>query len=131
MANTTKVFDRGRESAADLEAAGQGALRGPLLVAGSTDESVSGALHLAELLTRRDRVAAHVLGVVSPIGFPVRAFVEVDREPLEEGRRRQHLERVRRRVHQTVGQSGQYTVHTVTGSPASALADAALERGAA
>jgi nucleotide-binding universal stress UspA family protein len=131
MTDTMDLLDHASQPDAGVIRTVRQALDGPLVIAGSTDESMCGALRLAELLTRRDRVAAHVLGVVRPTGFPVWAFADVDPEALEDGRRRQHLERVRQRVHQTVGRSGRFTVNVVSGSPTRALASEARGIGAA
>src|SRR5688500_5664899 len=103
---------------------------GPLLIAGEDADYTRGALHVAELLARRDHVNAHVLGVVRPLAFPMPLLVEVDHEALENGRRRQHFDRIRQRLHQATGLAAYFTVETVTGSPASVLARAARERGA-
>lgn len=103
---------------------------GPLLVAGEDADYTRGVLQLAEALARRDRVNAHVLGVVRQLAFPASLFADLDREALEEGRRRMHLERVRQRLHQATGLAAFFTVDAVTGSPAPTLARAARERGA-
>jgi hypothetical protein len=101
---------------------------GPLLIAGEDNDYTRAALHVAELLARRDRVNAHVLGVVRPLTFPVSLLNEIDREALEEGRRRMHLDRVRQRLHGATGLAAYFTVEVITGSPATALARAARER---
>jgi nucleotide-binding universal stress UspA family protein len=103
---------------------------GLLLIAGEDADYTRGALHVAELLARRDRVNAHVVGVVRPLALPPPLLVEVDHEALENGRRRQHFDRIRQRLHQATGLAPYFTVETVTGSPASVLARAARERGA-
>ncbi|HEU4566039.1 MAG TPA: universal stress protein [Gemmatimonadaceae bacterium] len=106
-------------------------LDGPLLIAGDDADASYGALTLGELLARRDRVNAHVLGAVRPVRSPVWSTVRVDPEALEAGRRGAFLERLRRRVHQAVGQSGFFSVDVVTGNPAWALAAEARARGSA
>lgn len=103
-------------------------MTGPILVVGTDDESVVGALRIAELLARRERVNAHVLGVVQPVGFPVWAVVDVDPEALEEARRGQFLAALRLRVHQTVGRSALFSVGVATGSHAPTIAAAARDR---
>lgn len=104
---------------------------GPVLVLAENSALSSGALHMAELLARRDGVNAHVVGVVRPVEFPVWAFVDIDSAAMEEGRREAFLDAMRVRVHGTVGLSGYFTVEAATGSPASILAEAAHRRGSA
>jgi nucleotide-binding universal stress UspA family protein len=103
---------------------------GPLLIAGEDADHVRGVLHIAELLARRDRVNAQVLGVVHSLGFPATLFAEADREALEEGRRQTYLESLRQRLHQTTGTAPFFTLEVVTGSAAPTLARVARERGA-
>ena len=110
------------------ETAPQRTHTGPLLVAGEDADYTRGALHVAELLARRDRVNAHVLGVVRPLTFALSLLGEIDAESLEEGRRQPHLNRVRQRLHQATGLAAYFTVEAVTGSPASELARAARGR---
>ena len=104
-------------------------LTGPILVGGEDEPWISGALNLALLLTRTTGLNAHVLGVVRPLGLPMSTLLPSDYEALEEGRRLQHLERVRRRVHQTVGNAAAFSTGAVTGSPAVMLAREARQRG--
>jgi nucleotide-binding universal stress UspA family protein len=103
---------------------------GPLLIAGEDADHTRGVLHVAELLARRDQVNAHVLGVVRPLAFPASLFADLDRDALEDGRRRMHLEKIRQRLHQATGLAAFFTVDAVTGSPAPTLARTARERGA-
>ncbi|HEY4131515.1 MAG TPA: universal stress protein [Gemmatimonadaceae bacterium] len=107
------------------------ALSGAVLVAGDGGEASNGAIRLGELLARRDRVNVHVLGIMRSLGFPISAFANVDTEALEAGRRAQLLDRLRRRVHQTVGRSVLFSLDAATGSPARLLAAAARERNSA
>ncbi len=106
-------------------------LVGPLLIAGQDAEYMRGALRVAEILARRDRVNAHVLGAVPALALPQLLLLNLDHEALEDGRRRQYLARLRRRLHQTTGRSAQFSVEAIAGSPAVALALAARERGSA
>src|SRR5512146_1170533 len=46
------------------------ALHGPVLIAGLDDATMFGALRFSELLARRDRLNAHVLGVIRPTDSP-------------------------------------------------------------
>lgn len=103
-------------------------LAGPLLVAGHDAEYIGGALRIAEVLARRDRVNAHVLGAVPPLALPQLLLLNVDHEALEDGRQRQLLERLRQRLHRTTGRAAQFSVEAVGGSSAITLARAAQER---
>lgn len=105
-------------------------LTGPLLVAGRDDESTRGALRIAEILARRDRVNAHVLSVVPPLPYTASLVEGIDAAAIENARRIEQLGRVRRRVHQTVGRSAHFSTSAEVGSPASVIAHAARERGA-
>jgi len=131
MIRKSGVFDVGAPGAADLGAYGGRAIHGSLLVVGDPDDTACGPLHLAELLARRYRIRAHVLGVVRPIGLPIWEHINVDPEVLEDARRRQYLERLRQHVHRTVGRSVHFSVDVVTGSPAPSFAAAARAGGAA
>ncbi|MGQ0713700.1 MAG: universal stress protein [Gemmatimonadaceae bacterium] len=102
---------------------------GPLLIAGEDADHAIGVFHVAELLARRDRVNAHVLGVLRPLTIPAALLTSVPRDALEEGRRRLYLGSVRQRLHQATGRAVFFSVEIVTGNPASTLARAALERG--
>ena len=53
-------------------------LTGPLLIAGHGADTARGALHVAELLARRDRVNAHVLALVPGLPFTASLLTEVD-----------------------------------------------------
>jgi nucleotide-binding universal stress UspA family protein len=121
-----ELVERAAETGADQP---QRAHAGPLLVAGKDADHARGALLLAELLARRDRVNAHVLGVVRPLSFPVSVLAGADSEALEETHRRLHAERMRARLHQATGLAAFFTVEAVTGDAAPALARAARERG--
>ena len=116
-------------AAAAADAPAQRTHTGPLLVAGEDSDYVRGVLHVAELLARRDRVNAHVLGVLRPLALPVSLVADLDRQALEDARRRTHLERLRQRLHQATGLAAFFTLEVVTGSPAPTLARAARERG--
>ena len=104
-------------------------LSGPILIGGDDEPSISGALNLALLMTRTSGFNAHVLGVVRPLGLPVSTLLPSDSEALEEGRRLQHLDRVRRRLYQAVGNAAPFSTGVVTGSPALMLAREARQRG--
>lgn len=106
-------------------------LAGPMLIAGGDDAHLEGALRFAELLARRDRLNAHVLGVVRPLSFPVWTFVRVDPEALEAGRRLQRQKALRQRVHGCVGRSALFSTEVTTGHPARQIAAAACARASA
>jgi nucleotide-binding universal stress UspA family protein len=103
---------------------------GPLLIAGRDDDDTAGALRIAELLARRDRVNAHVLTLVPPLPFTVPLLLGVDATPLNEGRRQEQLARMRQRVAQTVGRSAHFSASAELGSPTRVIASAASSRGA-
>jgi hypothetical protein len=110
MAQATRDGEREDATASVDAVAPQRTHTGPLLIAGEDAEYTRGALHVAELLARRDRVNVHVLGAVRPLTFPATLLGEADREAMEEGRRLQHLDRIRQRLHQSVGMVGYFTV---------------------
>ena len=112
-----------------MDAPARRSLTGPILIGGEDEPWISGALKLALLLTRTSRLNAHVLGVVRPLGLPLSTLLPSDYEALEEGRRLQHLDRVRRRVYQTVGNAAPFSTGAVTGSPAPMLGREARQRG--
>jgi len=91
---------------------------------------MDGALHVAQLLARRDRVNAHVLTVVRPLALPASLFAAVDQDAWAEVRRQQQLASVRQRLHETVGRTAYFSVSAENGSPAPVIARAARERGA-
>jgi len=106
------------------------AFTGSLLIAGR-DDDMSGALLVAELLARRDRVAAHVVTPVPPLPLTFALLTGVDTDALNEGRRQEQLTRLRQRVHQTVGRSAHFSVSAELGSSPRAVGAMARERGAA
>lgn len=107
------------------------AFTGPLLIVVGSDDDATGALRVAELLARRDRVNAHVLTLVAPLPFTVPLLTGVDAASLEEGRLQAQLAQVRQRVHQAVGRSAHFSVSAELGRHARDVAAAARERGAA
>lgn len=125
------IRDTSRSATAPSHSGAGGRVRAPVLVLADDSGLSSGALHVAELLARRDGVNAHVFGVVRPVEFPVWAFVDVDSAVMEAGRREAHLDALKKRVHATVGLSGYFTVEAATGNPAALLAEAARRRGSA
>lgn len=69
MMNVMPEVDLLRKRETARTAASRRPLTGLLLIAGPDDEATSGALRVAELLARRDRVNAHVLSLVQPVPF--------------------------------------------------------------
>ena len=69
--------------------------------------------YVAEILARRDRVNAHVLGAVPALALPQLLLVNRDHKALEDGRREQHLDRLRR-LHQVTGISAQFSAGDIT-----------------
>lgn len=127
----TSTPDPSTGKAGAMDAPARRGLTGPLLIGGDDEPWTSGALNLALLLTRTSNLNAHVLGVVRPLGLPLSTLLPSDYEALEEGRRAQQLERVRRRLYQTVGNAAPFSTSAVTGSPALMLAREARRRGSA
>jgi len=103
------------------------ALVGPILIAGEDASPIDGALHMAQLLARRDRVNAHLLTVVRPLALPSSLFAAVDQDALEEARRQQQLTSIRQRLYQTVGRTAHFSVSAESGSPAPVVARLARE----
>lgn len=91
---------------------------------------MDGALRVAQLLARRDRVNAHVVTVVRPLSLPASLFPALDRDAWMEVRRQQQLSSVRQRLHETVGQTAHFSVSAESGSPAPVIARIARERRA-
>jgi nucleotide-binding universal stress UspA family protein len=88
-----------------------------------------GALHIADLLARRDRVNAHLLGVVPPLAFPLALVLPVEYETVEDARRQQLLAQVRQRLSQTLGVAAYWSTEAHVGHLAAALAQASRARG--
>lgn len=106
------------------------ALIGPILVAAEDASPIDGALHVAQLLARRDRVNAHLVTVVRPLALPTSLFAPGDRDAWEELRRQQQLTTVRQRLHETIGRTAHFSVSAESGSPAPVIARIARERRA-
>jgi nucleotide-binding universal stress UspA family protein len=106
-------------------------LGGPLLVALEERHPADGALHLAQLLARRDRVNAHLLAIVRPLAFPPALVAAADLEMIEQGRLQQARDRAREALHRTHGVATYWSTEAVLGGSGSALARVARERGSA
>ena len=103
---------------------------GPLVVTSGRTGAARGALHVAELLARRDRVNAHVVGLLRPVEVPRWMLDSADAGALEEGVRRQRRGRLRQEVHATVGRSSLFSTEMLVGASIQTLREAALARSA-
>lgn len=131
LARNTKASRSRTRHTSGRGAAMRRGLKGPVLIAGISDAALVGALRFAEGLARRERVNAHVLGVIRPVSGPVWLPAHVDPETLEAGRKVMQLEALRRRVHQTVGRSVLFSIEVAAGHPARVLAASARARQSA
>lgn len=106
---------------------------GPLLVVGREEDTLSGALRVAELLARRDRVNAHVLSLVQPLSYTASRLASADAAVLEEGNRQRQNIRMRQHVYETVGRSMYFSTGAAIASlgPACAVARAVRRRDSA
>jgi hypothetical protein len=99
------------------------------------DYPLRGALRLAEVLARRDRVDAHVLAVVPPLSTSLSALASLaaDLEPreLDEFLREKARIRTQRRVHQSVGLSSFFSTSAEIGPVGGTIAAHARARSAA
>ncbi|HEY7877349.1 MAG TPA: universal stress protein [Gemmatimonadaceae bacterium] len=106
-------------------------LGGPILVAVSEPDVAEGALHVADLLARRDRVNAHALGVAAPLALPATLVLPVDPQMLEDARRQNLLTQVRQTVSRTLGVAAYWSTEAAIGHRATTIAQASKERGSA
>ena len=104
---------------------------GPLLVAFDDRHPAEGALHLAQLLARRDRVNAHLLAIAPSLAFPPALVSPDDMEAIEQGRLQQARDGAREALHRTHGVATYWSTEAVMGGSAVALARVARERGSA
>jgi nucleotide-binding universal stress UspA family protein len=106
-----------------------------LLIAAVGDQPLLGALRLAEVLARRDRVDAHVLAVVPPLSASLSALssLAADLEPreLDEFLREKARVRTQRRVHEAVGLSSFFSTSAEIGPVGATIAAHARARSAA
>jgi hypothetical protein len=106
-----------------------------LLIAAVGDQPLLGALRLAEVLARRDRVDAHVLAVVPPLSASLSALASLgaDLEPreLDEFLREKARVRTQRRVHEAVGLSTFFSTSAEIGPVGATIAAHARARSAA
>jgi len=104
-------------------------LAGPVLVASTDPASIDGALRIAELLARRDRVNAHILGVVPPVATHFRFLARDHSAGMDEGRRQTHHAALRRQVHQTVGRPVHFSTGVEIGPTLDVIGSVAGARG--
>lgn len=108
---------------------------GRLLIAAVADHPLLGALRLAEVLARRDRVDAQVLAVVPPLSASLSALssLAADLEPheLDEFLREKARVRTQRRVHEAVGLSSFFSTSAEIGPVGAIIAAHARARSAA
>ena len=99
----------------------------PLIIVGGQGNVAHGALRLAELVARRDRVNAHVVALMRPVEIPRWVLGAADADALQEGLRQQRHDRLRRQVHAIVGRSSYFSTEVLVSDSIRALRDAALE----
>lgn len=110
-------------------------LKGPLLVDGSDSHVLEGALRLAQLLARRDRVKVHVLAVVKPLpslrSIGASLAAGMDSQEVDECRREVARARARARISEHVGLSTFFGTSSALGARVESLAAAARSDAAA
>jgi hypothetical protein len=106
-------------------------LGGPMLVISVDPTAIDGALRIAQLLARRDRVNAHILGVVPPFPSHSPLLTSVDYDALDEGRRHVFLSALRRHVHRTVGRPAHFSTGAEVGRTPDAIDRVARARRSA
>ena len=129
----TTTRSLGSDRVANLErrrATGR-SINGPLLVALEERHPVDGALHLAQVLARRDQVNAHLLAIVRPLAFPQALVAADDLAAIEQGRLQQARDGARQALHRAHGIATYWSTEAVLGGSASVLARVARERGSA
>ena len=130
MTQTMPLVERAAAWSPSRPAASHRTRTGPLVVVSGRAGVARGALHVAELLARRDRVNAHVVSLLRPVEVPRWALDATDAGALQEGVRRQRRGRLRQEVHATVGRSALFSTEVLVGDSIRTLREAALARGA-
>jgi nucleotide-binding universal stress UspA family protein len=128
---TTRPVPSDRAAHRERPRASGRSINGPLLVALEERHPIDGALHLAQVLARRDRVNAHLLAIVRPLAFPPALVTADDLEAIEQGRLQQARDGARQALHRAHGVATFWSTEAVLGGSASALARVASERGSA
>ena len=98
--------------------------RGELLVVSEGTGEERGVLSIAELLARRDRINAHLLGVDSA-SRDVPALTPQDSSDLRAARERRLLARTRQLLHGTVGRGAYWSTDATLGELVSVVSDEA------
>jgi nucleotide-binding universal stress UspA family protein len=93
-----------------------------LLVAIEGPHDARGVLSVAELLARRDRINAHLVGVDNPSSRAA-ALTSEDRADLREGQQRRLLNRTRQLLHRVVGRAAFWTTDVALGELVTVVAD--------
>ena len=106
-------------------------LGGPMLVISVDPTALDGALRIAQLLTRRDRVNAHVFGIVPPYPTHSPVLSSADYQALDKGRRHTQLSALRRHVYRTVGRPAHFSTGAEVGRTLDAIRGVARARRSA
>lgn len=122
---------RAPRSSARRPASAPRSLGGPILVAVDDPDAAEGALHVADLVARRDRVNAHLLGVAPPLALPTALALPVDHETLDGARRQQLQARLRAVLSRTLGLAAYWSTEALVGHPATTIARVGRERASA
>lgn len=128
---TTRSLPSDRVANLERRRATGRSINGPLLVALEERHPVDGALHLAQVLARRDQVNAHLLAIVRPLAFPQALVAADDLAAIEQGRLQQARDGARQALHRAHGIATYWSTEAVLGGSASVLARVARERGSA
>jgi nucleotide-binding universal stress UspA family protein len=99
-----------------------------LLVAVRETDRVHGVLHVAELLARRERINAHLVGVAERQKPLHPALAKDERDVIQENERHRLRVRMKRRLHQTIGRTVYWSTDAALGSLATVLAGEARHR---
>ena len=99
-----------------------------LLVAVRETDRVHGVLHVAELLARRERINAHLVGVAERQKPLHPALAKDERDVIQENERHRLRVRMKRRLHQTIGRTVYWSTDAALGSLATVLAGEARRR---
>ncbi len=107
------------------------ALAAPVLVAFDERHPAEGALHVAQALAQRDHVNAHLVGLGRPLAFPAALVLAADLEAVEEARRQQLLQQVRRTLQEAHGIAAFWSTEAALGPPAMVVSSIARARRSA
>jgi nucleotide-binding universal stress UspA family protein len=93
-----------------------------LLVAVRETDGIHGVLHVAELLARRERINAHLVGVAERPKPSHAGLSRDEREVIQENERHRLRVRMKRRLHQTIGRTVYWSTDAALGTLATVLA---------